>query len=56
MKMELLSFEDFKDTKFDPNWSPFDQLLEIARVGQEKVKKQNFKIRNEKKRKSMIWT
>ena len=41
--MELLSVEDFKDTKFDPNWSPFD--------GQEKVKKQNFKIRSEKEKK-----
>ena len=32
-------FEDFKDTKFDSNWNPFDYLLEVARINQEKVKK-----------------
>ncbi|XVF85241.1 hypothetical protein PTKIN_Ptkin17bG0102000 [Pterospermum kingtungense] len=39
--MELLSSEDFKDTKIDPKWSPFDYLLEVTRVEQQKLKKPN---------------
>ncbi|MBA0818702.1 hypothetical protein Gohar_000100, partial [Gossypium harknessii] len=27
--MELLSLDDFKDTKIDPNWGPFDYLLHL---------------------------
>ncbi|MBA0791314.1 hypothetical protein Gohar_015903 [Gossypium harknessii] len=27
--MELLSRDDFKDTKIDPNWGPFDYLLHL---------------------------
>ncbi|XVE85303.1 hypothetical protein DITRI_Ditri17bG0081000 [Diplodiscus trichospermus] len=46
MRMEPLCLEDFKDTSFDPNWSRFDYLLEVARVGQEKLQKQNLIIRN----------
>ncbi|XVE92148.1 hypothetical protein REPUB_Repub01dG0072200 [Reevesia pubescens] len=36
--MELLSLHDFKPTKFDPNWTPFDYLLEVAKVGQQKLR------------------
>ncbi|XP_022775646.1 B3 domain-containing protein At2g31420-like [Durio zibethinus] len=36
--MELLTLDDFKHTKFDPNCTPFHYLLEVARVGQQKLR------------------
>ncbi|MBA0833284.1 hypothetical protein Goarm_017607, partial [Gossypium armourianum] len=30
--MELLSFEDFKNTRIKPKWTPIDYLLEVVRV------------------------
>ncbi|TYG78473.1 hypothetical protein ES288_D02G061700v1 [Gossypium darwinii] len=35
--MELLSLDDFKDTKIDPNWGPFDYLLHVLDVDQQKM-------------------
>ncbi|TYI38807.1 hypothetical protein ES332_A02G054400v1 [Gossypium tomentosum] len=37
--MELLSLDDFKDTKIDPNWGPFDYLLHVLHVDQQKLQK-----------------
>ncbi|KAB2022704.1 hypothetical protein ERO13_D07G208050v2 [Gossypium hirsutum] len=37
--MELLSRDDFKDTKIDPNWGPFDYLLHVLHVDQLKLQK-----------------
>ncbi|MBA0575576.1 hypothetical protein Golob_007015, partial [Gossypium lobatum] len=37
--MELLSRDDFKDTKIDPNWGRFDYLLHVLHVGQLKLQK-----------------
>ncbi|KAG4157289.1 hypothetical protein ERO13_D02G053350v2 [Gossypium hirsutum] len=37
--MELLSRDDFKDTKVDPNWGPFDYLLHVVHVDQQKFQK-----------------
>ncbi|PPR81372.1 hypothetical protein GOBAR_AA39346 [Gossypium barbadense] len=37
--MELLSRNDFKDTKIDPNWGPFDYLLHVVHVDQQKFQK-----------------
>ncbi|XVE92208.1 hypothetical protein REPUB_Repub01dG0077100 [Reevesia pubescens] len=34
--MELLTLDDFNHTKFYPNWTPFDYLLEVAKVGHQK--------------------
>ena len=48
--MELLSVEDFKDTKFDPNrslWSLARGSKKWPRESEEK----NFKIRNEEEKK-----
>ncbi|MBA0819199.1 hypothetical protein Gohar_025702 [Gossypium harknessii] len=43
--MELLGFEDFKDTNVDPKWTTFDYLLEVTRVDQEKLQQRSFKIK-----------
>ncbi|TYG70908.1 hypothetical protein ES288_D05G352000v1 [Gossypium darwinii] len=43
--MELLGFEDFKDTNVDPKWTTFDYLLEVTRVDQEKLEQRSFKIK-----------
>ncbi|TYJ27997.1 hypothetical protein E1A91_A07G227700v1 [Gossypium mustelinum] len=37
--MELLSRDDFKDTKIDPNWGPFGYLLYVLHVDQLKLQK-----------------
>ncbi|MBA0757550.1 hypothetical protein Gotri_020643 [Gossypium trilobum] len=39
--MELLGFEDFKDTNVDPKWTTFDYLLEVTRVDQEKLQQRS---------------
>ena len=49
--MKLLSIKDFKDTKFDSNWNPFDYLLEVARIGQERMQKQNAGMKRKYKHK-----
>ncbi|KAK6275391.1 hypothetical protein POUND7_005100 [Theobroma cacao] len=45
--MNLLSIDDFKNSKLDPNCSIFDYLLEVTRVAKEKLKKENFNIKQE---------
>ncbi|MBA0635519.1 hypothetical protein Godav_022312 [Gossypium davidsonii] len=30
--MELLSFEDFENTRIKPKWTPIDYLLQVVRV------------------------
>ncbi|MBA0576734.1 hypothetical protein Golob_027374 [Gossypium lobatum] len=37
--MELLSLDDFKNTKIDPNWVPFDFLLHVLDVDRRKLQK-----------------
>ena len=55
--MKLLSIDDFKDSEFGPDWSPFDYLLEATRVGYEKyLRNQNyFKNGDEKKRQDLVF-
>ncbi|XP_021294876.1 B3 domain-containing protein At1g05920-like [Herrania umbratica] len=45
--MDLLSIDDFKDSELGPNCSVFDYLLEVTRVAEDKLKKENFKIKQE---------
>ncbi|XVF85214.1 hypothetical protein PTKIN_Ptkin17bG0100200 [Pterospermum kingtungense] len=45
--MDLLSLEDFKNVKSNSRWTSFDYLLEVTRVGQEKL----LKTRKEEARK-----
>ncbi|KAB2006522.1 hypothetical protein ES319_D11G351600v1 [Gossypium barbadense] len=40
--MELLSSEDFKNTKIEPEWTAMDYLLEVVRVEHEKMQEQIF--------------
>ncbi|TYH36630.1 hypothetical protein ES332_D13G277000v1 [Gossypium tomentosum] len=45
--MELLTSEDFNNTRIQPEWTAMDYLLEVVRVDQEKMQEQTFM--NEKK-------
>ncbi|XP_040940784.1 B3 domain-containing protein At2g24670-like [Gossypium hirsutum] len=40
--MELLTSEDFKNTRIQPEWTAMDYLLEVVRVDQEKMQEQTF--------------
>ncbi|KAH1033720.1 hypothetical protein J1N35_045894 [Gossypium stocksii] len=40
--MELLTSEDFKNTKIQPEWTAMDYLLEVVRVDQEKMQEPIF--------------
>ncbi|XVF10052.1 hypothetical protein REPUB_Repub07fG0150400 [Reevesia pubescens] len=60
--MELLCIEDFKHSEFGSNWGAFDYLLEVARVGNEKLmKKENYSknkpagIDDETKREGLVF-
>ncbi|KAK8370549.1 hypothetical protein V6Z12_A01G183900 [Gossypium hirsutum] len=37
--MKLLCLDDFKHKKINPNWSPFDILLQVTEVDQQKLQK-----------------
>ncbi|KAK5842272.1 hypothetical protein PVK06_004608 [Gossypium arboreum] len=37
--MKLLCLDDFKHKKINPNWSPFDILLQVTEVDQLKLQK-----------------
>ncbi|TYG88035.1 hypothetical protein ES288_A13G263000v1 [Gossypium darwinii] len=45
--MELLTSEDFKNTRIQPEWTAMDYLLEVVRVDQEKMQEQT--LMNKKK-------
>ncbi|XVF85247.1 hypothetical protein PTKIN_Ptkin17bG0102600 [Pterospermum kingtungense] len=49
--MDLLSLEDFKNVKSNSHWTSFDYLLEVTKVGQEKLLKRSFETRNGEERK-----